>query len=65
MAETIKRVSYAYNSTLDTPYFLDVLVSQDGVTLVDVHETFKKKADFDEMVRDVVNLLQESKEGLV
>lgn len=53
----IKRVSYAFNSLLKTPFFLDVLSVKDGETLVDLHKTFKTKEEFDEEIERVVPLL--------
>lgn len=53
----IKRVSYAYNSLLDSPFFLDVMVSRDGATLVDIHQAFRTKEEFDEKIQQVVNIL--------
>ena len=54
----IRRVSYAYNSAItDTPYFLDVMVSRDGVTLVDVHQQLGSKEEFDEAIEGLIPLL--------
>jgi hypothetical protein len=61
----IKRVSYSYNSLLDEPYFLDVIVSEDSEMKIDIHKTFKTKEEFDQEVEEVVNILQSTTNELV
>jgi hypothetical protein len=55
---SIKRVSYSYNSLLDQPYFLDLMVYKDGMTVVDLHKTFGTKEEFDEEINQVIPILE-------
>lgn len=63
MAE-IKRVSYAFNSTLEDLgsecYFLDVLVCKDGDTVVNRHESFKSREEFMSAIGEVIPVLEAS-----
>ena len=58
----IKRVSYAYNSALEAAgqqaYFLDCLVSRDGVSVVDKHEGYKTRDEFYEAIEKIVPVLE-------
>jgi hypothetical protein len=58
---SIKRISYAYNSLLEgqKPYLLDCYVSEDGRTVLDVHEQLATKAEFDQRIEGIVPLLEE------
>lgn len=66
MAVEIKRVSYTFNSLLEDQglpaYFLDVIVSRDKNTLVDVHESFKSREEFMEAVQGIIPVLEEPEE---
>ena len=59
--DSIKRVSYAYNSVLEglgqEAYFLDAMVFEDGEMLVDVHKQFRTKKEFMEEAKKVIPLL--------
>ena len=57
---SIKRVSYAFNSNLEQPYFLDLYGSVDGQTLIDLHKTFKTYEEFREEIDQVVPILEGS-----
>jgi hypothetical protein len=59
---SIKRVSYAYNSLLEgqKPYFLDCFVSEDGQTVLDVHEQLATKAEFDQRIEGIVPILEDN-----
>lgn len=58
----IKRVSYAYNSALaeagQPGYFLDVLVSRDRETLVDVTRSFTTQEELFAAMEEVLPLLE-------
>ena len=57
---SIKRVSYGFNSLLEQPYFLDVLVQEDRKVLVDEHGSFKTLGEFEEKVNGIVPVLEEA-----
>lgn len=58
---TIKRVAYAYNSSLEAAgvpaYFLDVMVIEDGRTVVDLHEKYQTRDEILDAMEDVVPAL--------
>lgn len=62
MAVQIKRVSYSYNSLLEDQglpaYFLDCLVSQDKLTIVDKHESFKTREELYAAMEAVLPVLE-------
>ena len=55
---TVKHVSYSYSEALEEQgrpaYFLDVIVSQDRVMIVDIHEAFKSQAELMEAMEEVI-----------
>lgn len=56
---TIKRVAYAYNSEVPRePYFLDVLVVEDGVKVVDVHGCYESLSAFNEAIEGLLPQLK-------
>jgi hypothetical protein len=63
MAVEIKRVSYTFNSALEDlgvpAYFLDCLISQDGETLVDRHESYKSREEFMEAIQELIPVIEE------
>lgn len=55
----LRRVAYAFNSQLDTPYFLDCLVQRGDQLLVDVHKQFKTSGEFFTAMEGILPLLED------
>lgn len=54
---SIKRVFYSFNSQLEKPYNLDIMVLQDNKTLVDKHGAFKTLEEFNAEVESILPVL--------
>lgn len=59
----IRRVAYTFNSALEEPYFLDLMLFRDGITQMDLHKTFKSGKEFFEAMNEVIPLLEDLNEN--
>lgn len=62
MSAKVARVSYIYNSDLEKQgedaYFLDVYAYMNDKTIVDVHQTYKTRAEFMEKINELIPVLE-------